>query len=322
MVAQIDKQYWSLGPKRILVRLTSYIFFEGRPITTKGRFINKFLIALYKLLSASPFYEYNETPVCYIVGSGRSGTTYLGKVLSAHSKIGFLNEPKLIWSLVNENDDLVGSYQSIGSGRYEITKLDIVWLRKFYNFYGMLTRSSMVVDKYPEMIFRYHEIVKQIANAKFIYLSRSPRVLAHSIRAWNTRHGQIDENWWGLNECKWKQICCELVPQSPLLNEFTSKICCLERDEDRAIVEAILVTEQANSLKSLNRDNFFYLEYEHLVEDPQIAIQKICNFLEIDAEDYMLDYLGRTLTPSTTQKFGDMPLWLENVLDQIDIASS
>lgn len=44
------------------------------------------------------------------MGSGRSGTTLLGTILSIHRQIGFLNEPKALWHSVFGQEDIVGSY--------------------------------------------------------------------------------------------------------------------------------------------------------------------------------------------------------------------
>ena len=122
MVAQIDSVYKTLSLKIKLKRIVSYLGFEGRPLTTKGRFINSPLKVFYSAISffssASP-----RCNVAYVLGTGRSGTTILGVSLSAHENVGFLNEPKLPWFWSNSRDDIIGSY-SCKPGNYTLTKAD------------------------------------------------------------------------------------------------------------------------------------------------------------------------------------------------------
>lgn len=45
MIAPIDTDYLRYGLARTARRLASYLLFEGRPLTTKGRFINAAVFA-------------------------------------------------------------------------------------------------------------------------------------------------------------------------------------------------------------------------------------------------------------------------------------
>ena len=157
MIAQLSKDYIKTRPTKAISRLISYFFFEGKPIATKGQFINPFLFILYRIITAFPNSKKITMPI-FIIGMGRSGTTILGKILSLHPDIGFLNEPKAMWYYANNEDDLIGSYTA-KDARYilgtenvnnEITNK----IHKLYAFYLRAIFSKRVLDKYPEMIFR------------------------------------------------------------------------------------------------------------------------------------------------------------------------
>ena len=90
MVAQIDKNFSRVAGNRRIVRWISYLFYEGRPLTTKGRWFNVVVFALYWLQSLIPELKKVKQPV-FILGTGRSGTTILGVSLGVHSDVGFLN---------------------------------------------------------------------------------------------------------------------------------------------------------------------------------------------------------------------------------------
>ena len=97
MVAQIDSNFIRLSWKKAYTRYLSYAFYEGRPLTTKGRWINPLIFFLYRVQQYSPFVRKVKQPI-FILGTGRSGTTILGVTLAMHRAVGFLNEPKALWS--------------------------------------------------------------------------------------------------------------------------------------------------------------------------------------------------------------------------------
>ena len=107
MVAQLDRLYVSTRPTKAYSRLVSYLLFEGRPLTTKGQWINPLVAAHFGLEKRLPQFRQVKQPV-FILGTGRSGTTILGLILSLHRDVGFLNEPKALWHSVNPADDLIG----------------------------------------------------------------------------------------------------------------------------------------------------------------------------------------------------------------------
>ena len=109
MVAQLDRTYLRYRPSRVWARLVSYALFEGRPLTTKGQWFNPIVFGLAKVLRRLPPIVEVREPL-YVVGTGRSGTTILGIILSMHPDVGFLNEPKALWAGLHDEEDLIGSY--------------------------------------------------------------------------------------------------------------------------------------------------------------------------------------------------------------------
>ena len=157
MVAQVDMTYIKLRPSKLYSRLISYALFEGRPLTTRGRWINPILFTLFSLQKRLPQFKKVEKPI-FILGTGRSGTTILGLVLSMHRDVGFLNEPKAIWHSIYPYEDVIGSY-SRGAAYYRLTEsnVDASIKRNAHRIFGTYLTSVFshrVVDKYPELIFR------------------------------------------------------------------------------------------------------------------------------------------------------------------------
>ena len=83
MVAQIDRLYIRTSPRKALVRILSYALFEGRPLTTKGQWINPLVLTLFSIQKRLPQLKQVRKPI-FIVCTGRSGTTILCTLLSMH----------------------------------------------------------------------------------------------------------------------------------------------------------------------------------------------------------------------------------------------
>ena len=108
---------------KVLPRFISYALFEGRPVTTKGRWINPLVFSILKTVSTTKNrYKSIEKPI-FILGTGRSGTTILGIVLSMHREVGYLNEPKAIWHVIYPHEDIIGNY-SRGDAKYRLAAED------------------------------------------------------------------------------------------------------------------------------------------------------------------------------------------------------
>ena len=161
---------------KALTRLMSYAFFEGRPVTTKGRWINPLVFSILKAATTNNSgYKSVEKPI-FILGTGRSGTTILGIVLSMHREVGYLNEPKAIWHLIHPHEDIIGNYSQTDA-KYRLTgeeATDEMRQRALQMFgaYLTVTRSQRLVDKYPELIFRVDFRTCLVSRCPF-YLPRA-----------------------------------------------------------------------------------------------------------------------------------------------------
>jgi hypothetical protein len=169
MVAQVDSRYFKTRPTKLASRLVSYALFEGRPVTTRGQWINPLLFAHFALEKKLPQFRKVEQPV-FILGTGRSGTTILGVVLSMHREVGFLNEPKAMWHAIYPEEDVIGSY-SRGPARYRLEASDADEAAKhnahrLFGAYLASIFSPRLVDKYPELIFRVPFVREIFPDAK------------------------------------------------------------------------------------------------------------------------------------------------------------
>ncbi|ATG59255.1 MULTISPECIES: sulfotransferase family protein [Pseudoalteromonas] len=299
MVAQVDSRFTKRTKLKTFTRYLSYLLYEGRPLTTKGRWINPLVFALYRLQELLPFAKKVEKPV-FILGTGRSGTTILGVTLGIHKDVGFLNEPKALWSHLYNDEDLIGSYQN-KVGRYFLTEQDAnntlkVNAHKIFGSYLRFTLSNRVVDKYPELIFRVPFVKEIFPDAKFLFLFRNGWDTCHSIKHWSERLGVADNgnthDWWGVNNRKWIALCDQVLLQDPELKDNYGTIKNYTDHVAMAAVEWILTMKQGLSL-SQNSD-VYAVKYEQFVTDSSFR-DEILKFCYLSPDTNFNDYCSEVL---------------------------
>lgn len=319
MIAQLTQDYIRTSPLSAVKRLLSYGLFEGRPLTTKGQWINPLIMRQFALVKRLPKLGTPSAPI-FILGTGRSGTTILGQVLSMHRGVGFLNEPKALWFSINPLDDLIGSY-SRGEARYLLDERDATEevkrsAHQLYGFYRMLTGSPRVVDKYPEMIFRVPYLKAIFPDAKFIFLVRNGWDTVQSIEHWSQRLGEQvkgeKHDWWGANNRKWRLLIAQVASQDRLLAPHLDEIKTFTRHEDMAAVEWVLTMRKGLEVAKKFRESVYVLNYEELTETPRETCLALTEFFGLDVDPRFLAYAERTLRVGSVKK----PVSLEPAITQ------
>lgn len=305
MVAQVDKIYLKARPWKIWSRLISYGFFEGRPLTTRARWINPVLFAAFGLLKVLPHSKLVKAPA-FILGTGRSGTTVLGVVLSMHREVGFLNEPKAIWHAIYPREDLIGSY-SRQEARYRLFAQDacsavIGAAHKIFGAYLSATFSHQVIDKYPELIFRVPFVRRIFPDAKFIFLVRNGWDTCHSIEGWSHRLGTHVEDeqhdWWGVDRRKWNLLIDQLVPEHEDLALHAVEMRDWTQQTDMAAVEWIVTMREGLKVMTEFPNDSIRIDYEVICEAPRKSLTEISEFLALSGDEVFLNYGDAVLVPN------------------------
>lgn len=306
MVAELDNKIIYKRPSRALARLTSHFLFQGRPLTTSHQWLNPILLAQFSVIKKIPIKENISRPI-YILGMGRSGTTILGKILSVHPEIGFLNEPKALWYSINDKDDLIGTYSNT-VGRYwldasDVTPQIIQSAHRLYAFYATLTLSKRIVDKYPEMIFRVSYLKTIFPDAQFVIIVRNGWDTIRSVCTWSgknqvTKNGEI-HNWWGENNQKWRLLVQQVVPHIPLLAPIIDDIQEMTRQEDLAAVEWIATMHQGQRVINQFPGDVFVVRYEEMTTCPREIMANLIKFCGLSEDSFFVDYAVKTLSPNS-----------------------
>lgn len=298
MPAQIDSHYIKTRPTRLWARLVSYALFEGRPLTTKGQWLNPLVFAGYGLWRRLPQLKKVSAPVM-ILGAGRSGTTILGVLLSMHRDVGFLNEPKAMWhAALGGGEDLIGSYDR-GDARYRLTAEHATEavkraMNRIYGAYLRVTGNKRVVDKYPELIFRLPFVQAVFPDAKFIFIARNGWDTCGSIKGWSERLGQETggeiHDWWGADDRKWRLLVEQMVPEHDDLAPHGDAMLSWTAQEQRAIVEWIITMREGHALAAAHPDIVLHVPYELLCASPTEWMTKIGDFIGLGPDETFRSY--------------------------------
>ena len=195
----------------------------------------------------------------------RSGSTLLQRILAAHSKISSVSEPWLLLPFIYANkggsiseyshyatrdglNDLIGKLPN-GFDDYHFH------LKTFFDsIYNLLTddKSIYFLDKTPRYSRIIPEIAKLYPDAKFVFLFRNPvQVFASML----SMFGQSNLGMLGHD-----RFYHDLIDVPRLLSEGYQNL----------------------------KDKAYAIQYEKLIEDPEIFLKNICNYLELDYEDELL----------------------------------
>lgn len=323
MVAQVDSCYFKTRPTKLASRLVSYALFEGRPLTTRGQWINPLLFAHFALEKRLPQLKKVEQPV-FILGTGRSGTTILGVVLSMHRKVGFLNEPKAMWHAIYPDEDVIGSY-SRGPARYRLNAADVDAgvkhnAHRLFGAYLATIFSKRLVDKYPELIFRVPFVREIFPDAKFIFLVRNGWDTCASIDKWSARCGEQQNgeihDWWGVNQRKWKLMLKELIEPDPYFANVKAAATDFENHTDMAALEWVVTMREGLRRMRENEGCIHQVRYEDLVAEPRTTLRAIADFAGLSEDETWLRYGESVLRPAPQHAEFDMHPTLRPLFDE------
>lgn len=297
MIAQMDRDYLAFGVGPTARRLASYLLYEGRPLTTNGRFINPLVFAWLNMLAALPGERAVDRPV-FITGLGRSGTTILGILLSLHRQVGYLNEPKALWHVIDPRQDINGNYASAGA-RFRMDATDAtpdmsLRARRLFSRYLTLTGSSRVVDKYPELIFRVGFVRALFPDAKFIFITRSGADAVPSVVKWSKRQGvksgEHTDDWWGRNDIKWHYLREQLILDDPACESVWSLATTDLDHANRAALEWIVTMREGLAQEQRYPDAVIRLAYETLLKDPVGELERLQRQCNLQPDPLVADY--------------------------------
>lgn len=240
----------------------------------------------------------------FIIGCGRSGTTILGRTLSWHRDITYLNEPRELWFSAYPRTDIWTSKAPSRKGKLALAAADTQYWRskKLSHLFHLETISNgapVFIEKLPINNFRLHFIHKIFPDARFIHIYRNGVEVAKSIQKLSDRGG-----WFGANSYKWDK----LVEYAENKDDTFGLPALCDNNFDKGLLEWRLSTEAAiEFLSQLPKEKFFEFKYDELVENPVEAISNVLEFIGIGGDSAVNKFVDDKLE-RRTRKLGHFAL--------------
>jgi hypothetical protein len=272
---------------------------------------SEFLASLPCELDAKP----SDRAPAFIVGSGRSGTTALGRALAYSPRLTYYFEPVDRWFAVSPATDYGGLFDSrAGHCVLKADEVDDAVRVRFRRvFRHALADDGQMLEKTPINAFRIGFLEAIDPRTKYVEIRRDGADVVRSIVQLSRRNdynvlGRARSNrWWGADDCKWRSLSHEVGD--------------LEIEPEFLVPEAEFATRAAiewiASLKSVERaatqlgDRLYRVNHCDLVSRPEETLAGIAAFLGV-AEGEWMRHAGESLRISTRRT--RMPLVLPGAI--------
>ncbi|NES66116.1 MAG: sulfotransferase [Okeania sp. SIO2D1] len=232
-----------------------------------------------------------QAPI-FLFGCPRSGTTLLQSLLATHPKIASFPETKFFlygvatYEPKRQKVGLISrrlkphlkQYFNNEINRPELLKyfpkipiLDL-YTRSFIKVLNFLTieqDKSLWLEKTPDHLLHINYIEKMLPEAKMIHLLRNGADVVASLYEVTHKYPQGWYGSWDIDRCleRWK--------------------------------ESIEI-----SLQHSQKSNHFLVNYEQLVEETDTVLKQICEFIEIEFDEIMVQDYGKTAQYLSLKKGG------------------
>ena len=237
----------------------------------------------------------SNTKQIFVVGSGRSGTTMMGRALNNHKDIFTFKEIHFLGWLCSKND--INNFIDKQDAIFLLSKLfaiqkDGIFLKKnpkqfnkkseailsdvaklksievYERFLQTITNEdgcSITCEQTPKNIFYIQELLSHFPNAKIIHMVRDSRdVLLSQKNKWK-------RGFLGASKIPLKEAIRSYMNYHPITSA---------KFWNSSVLHGNKMEENPRVIK---------IKFEELLQNPQEKIMELCNFIEIEFDKKMLE---------------------------------
>lgn len=238
-----------------------------------------------------------------LIGTHRSGTTWLGQALSRSSDVAYWPEPRQVWSWGHwfRDDDVLTAADA--------TPLVVRHIHSTFSAFVTASGCHRLCEKTPGNCFRIPFIRAVYPNVRIILIIRDGRSVIRSTRSiqetgprwariwqrvretpiwewpahWARLPWLLDKllgrptKFWGVRPPGWRQWVKDDPPLVVLAKQWASSI-------RRAVADG----------RALPQENYFEVKYETLVTAPRETMQAVLDFAQIKDSRPIVEEVCRT----------------------------
>jgi len=250
-----------------------------------------------------------------IIGSARSGTTILGKILSKHPNIAYWVEPKYIWKYRNPNIN-----NDIREAS-EATDLVAEYIRRKFLKYQYTFQKKRFMEKTPSNRFRISFINEVYPDAIFINIIRDGRDVALSAyKKWTEPHDKSAySRRFSLNDLPLKDLpyyICDFLrqfiiqqfipeklkkwgPISPEIIKYSKKSV-----EEACAFQWKQCTEKSlKDFDKISSERVITFKYEDFLKSPEKHLEDIFSRTSLKYSQEVIDYANQMIKKNNSYKW-------------------
>ena len=260
-----------------------------------------------------PGSEFTSPPV-FIVGTHRSGTTWLGSLMASVPGTAYWPEPRQVWVYRNwdKPDDVL-----LARDATERIKRHI---RRRFAEYTRGRGGSRFCEKTPSNCLRIPFMHAVFPEGKFVLLIRDGRAVFRSTDEIQSKGADWNRIWDRIRESSWRELPAYLdrIPwiwrkligrrldfwgvRPPGWQEWPKQ---LTPAQIIARQWADSVTIAYTAFHELPTNQRLLMRYEDLASDPHRELSRLAEFAEIESADVLNEAGARTVRAGTNQKWRD-----------------
>ncbi len=232
----------------------------------------------------------------FVVGCGRSGTTWLGFALGRHPSIAYLNEPRDLWFQTFPHSDIWSADAAAQGGQIvlgddEYTPGAAKVLHTLFEAATAGRGAARLCEKLPINAFRLPLIARVFPDARFVYIERDGVDVARSIAALI----EAGVAWHGAGGHKW-DLLADLADRTARTRGIARH--CVTPFH-KGLLEWVLSTATARCFLGARPDRTVALRYSELLEAPDQVVCRIEGGCELAASAEPVNFLRQTARPQS-----------------------
>ena len=231
-------------------------------------------------------------PPVFVLGCGRSGTSFLGHALGAHPTVEFWFEPHAVWVAIDPRTDSSGWFGGGGATRLWGEDVDDRIRRRFRRAFAPSAGFTMV-EKTPINTFRIGYLEALHPAARYVHIVRDGVEVAASIDRVAGRtvrmpgHARAFDAWWGAGDKRWRDLAAigrESYPQE--------EVDALEGNRGRGAYEWMLSVREVDAWRPALGGRLLDVTYAGLLDDPSAELARVAHHAGLRAEPEWLERMA------------------------------
>lgn len=203
--------------------------------------------------------------IIFIGGAPRSGTSLVQRIMDSHSEIvggpEFDNIPNIIMLRNQLFNSLENNRINLYTNRNEVDNLCCEFVEDILVNFANRNNCKYISEKTPSNVLHFKELLQVCPKAKFIFVLRDPRAVISSMKTVRKKHIQSK-----------KEKPTNFIRNIQASIHYTEK--CINSGFE---------------MYKKYSDRVILIQYEKIIENPELEMKRICGSLNIEYEEGMIN---------------------------------